>query len=81
MSEQLRLFKVTADELEQMAALVATLGGEIIGLENQRVEAREAYKETSEYLEYKDVDQQLKDAKDRLAEASARLRAASIDEP
>lgn len=76
---QLRLFKITADELESKAMLSATLTLEIIGYDSQIKDAQVALRESSEYLEVKDLKAQKKDAIDRLARVHADLRAAARD--
>jgi hypothetical protein len=77
---QLRLFKITQDELEQQALLITTLDGEIIALKEQLKAARQKKNETSEALECKDIEGQIKDSIDRLAKAQAALRAAEVGE-
>lgn len=76
MTEQLRLFKLTAGELEQMASLATQLQIEILGLGHQLKSAQKELRESSEAEAVKDIKSQVADAKDRLAEVLERMGAA-----
>lgn len=77
MADQLRLFKITKEELEQKANLMVMLDLEIIGLETQLKEAQKELRESSYADVVKDIKAQVKDAKLRYASIQSDLRAAA----
>ena len=79
MSEQLRLFKVTPHELEQMASLATQLQVEILDYQRQLKTAQKELRESSEAEAVKDIRSQIADAKNRMEEVFERMHKAHSD--
>jgi hypothetical protein len=79
MTEQLRLFALTADELARKASLVVELHRELAAHADAIKEAQEQLRESSEYLEVQDLRKQVKAAKEQLATIMSELGAAKRD--
>ena len=79
MTEQLRLFALTADELAQKTALVVEYHREDAGLRDQLKTAQERLRDSAEYAEVTDIKKQIRFSRERLLATMAELGAAKRD--